>query len=82
MGRNTCIVSVGSFCSWLAFVLSGIALFSPYWFTFESVVGKASKGIVLTCTDFKLSDAECDWTLEDTIDGAKDGEFSLLVTLL
>ena len=72
MSRNTCIVSTGSFCAWLAFVLSGIALFAPYWYTLETPAGEANRGIVMTCTKLKGSDRDCEWTTDDTWEGVKD----------
>ena len=72
MSRNTCIVSTGSFCAWLAFVLSGVALFAPYWYTSVSKVHTFNRGIVMTCKDTAASDRDCEWTMEATWEKVKD----------
>ena len=72
MSRNTCIVGLGSFFAWLAFTLSGIALFAPFWYTHKVVGVQYSKGIVMACVEPFEDNSDCEWTFKDTFEDAKD----------
>ena len=71
--RNSCTVIVAGVLIWLAFDLAVVALFAPFWFTFEVSDLQYSKGLALECVEpFSNDDRECDWTLdEDWADARK-----------
>ena len=77
MASRACIVSTGSVCTWLAVLMSTVALFAPYWYTKELATGEYNKGIVMECTKNLKGERSCEWTAEDTLEKVENSDRKL-----